>query len=82
LERHFCHAAALAASRAEHFALAAATAAEAATAAALCFTRSATIGTTVRLVLKALSGKKFLLAGRERELARTIDAVQKFVLVY
>ncbi|MGC2242766.1 MAG: hypothetical protein WBA06_03985 [Candidatus Aquilonibacter sp.] len=89
LERHFGHAAALAASCAEHLALATATAVSAAagttrtaTTTAGCLTGGTTIGATVRLVGKALHGEELLLAGRKRELARTINAVQKFILIH
>ena len=86
LERNFRHTAALAAGRAEHLALAAAAEAAAASAAltatARRFTRGAAIRTTVRLVGKALHGEELLLAGRKRELTRTIDTVQIFILVH
>ncbi len=93
LERHFCHSAALAAGRTEHFALATATAAAettttttttgtATTATASGFTRSAAIGATVGLVGKALHREELLFSGGKRERARTIDAVQGFILVH
>jgi hypothetical protein len=90
LERHFGHAAALAAGRAKHFALATATAGtaaaagttRAATATAGRLTGSPAIGATVGFVGKALHSKELLFAGRKRELARTINAVQKFILIH
>jgi hypothetical protein len=89
LERNFRDAATLAARCTEHFALgtaaaAAATRATSATrsAAAGSFTRRATIGATIGLICKALHSKKLLFAGRKRKLARTIDAVQVFILIH
>jgi hypothetical protein len=76
LERHFCHAAALAAGCAEFFALTAKTAAATCAAAALLrFTRRTTVWATVGLVLEAFHCEKFLFAGRKRERTRTINAI-------
>jgi hypothetical protein len=83
LERHLGNAAALAARGLVHFtALTAAHAGSAARAVAHLLTRLTAIGTTVRFVLETFAGVELLLAGRERELASTVHAVQHFINVH
>jgi hypothetical protein len=83
LERNLGNAAALAARGLEHFA---ALAAAHTGAAARCVTHLlaslTAIGATIRLVLEAFAGVELLLAGRERELASTVHAVQHFINVH
>jgi hypothetical protein len=84
LERHLGNAAALAARGLVHFT--ALTAAAAHTGSAACIAhllaRLTAIGTTVRFVLETFAGVELLLAGRERELASTVHAVQHFINVH
>ncbi|HKU67846.1 MAG TPA: hypothetical protein VJP85_08720 [Candidatus Baltobacteraceae bacterium] len=83
LERYFRNAAALAARRLVHFAALAAahtgTAARAVTHLLACLTA---IGASVGFVLETFAGVELLFAGRERELASTVHAVQHFINVH
>jgi len=83
LERYLGNAAALAAGRREHFtALAAAHTGTAPGRVAHLLTRLTAIRATIRLILEAFAGVELLLAGRERELASTVHAVQHFINVH
>jgi hypothetical protein len=84
LERLFRDAAALAAGGLEHFAALTAAAAHACAAAAVAhlLARLTAIRTTIGLVLKTFAGVELLFAGRERELASTVHAVQHFINVH
>jgi len=85
LERNLGNAAALAARGLVHFAALTAAAAHtraAARAVAHLLARLPAIGATVWLILETFAGVELLFAGRERELASTVHAVQHFINVH
>jgi hypothetical protein len=80
LERNFRDAAALAASRLEHFTVAAAaTAAAASVRLPSSFARGTAVPTAARLVREALHCEELLFAGREGELLSAVHASEHFV---